>query len=431
MRIYMYDFSNELIVVSTLLQLILLNRYCSVLFHVSNKNKYVIITCYILVGGIICTSAISHSPDIVTVIIISGSVLLITLLYQTRFKSKLIYSMFFLVMAFISESLSEFFSSELQAISKAVILSKLENQLLILLFSTFMMILFILFIKFIKRGHEYKISTLYFLVMTLIILFSLFLLITLFFYSTKNIFFFLSIIGILVINIIPTFLFNSLNEHYKLKGEHLQLQRQMDCHNNNYVKTALSFKSIKRIIHDTNKQLLYIRTCIQENLSEEAVRHINQSLDQINVPYISVSTGNLAIDSLVSNAINIANENHIAMKCKINIVTVEFKIERYDLCILIGNILDNALEAVRQVPLVEDKYIHLQVYSNKNTLVIHVINSRWESSEQDLHILKENKDLHGYGLMNIQTVAEKYGGHVTTESNSKQFEIIVVLPFLE
>ncbi|QWU16638.1 Sensor histidine kinase YesM [Paenibacillus sophorae] len=420
---------NVLFIGTTLMHLILLNRYFSALFNSPNKNNYVILATYTVSGGIIYASSISFFPVIPTTIISFLSAFLTALLYQIRFESKLIFSMLYLVLGFISESLSYSFISELQGMFGADNFSKPENRLLTLLFSTLMMLLFIVLIRSIKRGYELRISKLYYLVMALIILFSLIVLNTLFFYCQKNSFYIMSVISILCINIFIIFLFDSLNEQLRLKGECLHLQRQMDYHDDCYEKTMQSFKSIRRIVHDTNKQLLYIRACIQERQPEEAIRHINQSLDQINASYRNITTGNLVIDALVSNALHVAKENSIVMKYNITAVTSDIKIDRYDLCIVIGNVLDNAIEAARLVPKVEDKFIHLRVQSSSQALVIHVINSRQESTDQRLRVLKADPDLHGYGLINIQKIAEKYGGHVKKTSTSGQFEIIVVLPF--
>jgi len=202
----------------------------------------------------------------------------------------------------------------------------------------------------------------------------------------------------------------------------------MDYQNNSYEKTTHSFKGIKRIIHDTNKHLLYIRTCIQEDELQEAIQHLNKTLDNINVTYQRVTTGNLIIDALVSNAIDIAYNNCIAMKYNIHVIAADITIDGYDLCIVIGNVLDNAIEAAQLIPENEGKFIHLQLYTTNDTLVIHVVNSRSQSENQNQYTSKENPNFHKFGLTNIKKVADKYGGHLKIIAETKRFETIVVLP---
>lgn len=73
-------------------------------------------------------------------------------------------------------------------------------------------------------------------------------------------------------------------------------------------------------------------------------------LGQIHQPSLRLSTGNLVIDSLIGNALNIACEHKIAIKYDIHIHAEAIDIDRFDLCTVIGNVLDNALNAAARVP---------------------------------------------------------------------------------
>lgn len=422
---------NELFIGTTILQLFLVNRYFSVLFRVPDKRKTAIIFHYLLAGGVLFSSTVSFFPLILTGLLSIASTLLIAVLYPARFESKLIFSILYLILGFIAESLSYYFILTFHEAQGKGDLSTLENRLIILLISTLIMLLFILVIRFIKRGQDYKISKAYYLIITFIILISLFILNSLFFYLEKNLFYVFSVIGILMINILIIFLFDKMIEKFRLTDEKRQLQKQMDYQDDSYKKTVHSFNSIKRIIHDINKQLVYIRTCIQENQYQQAIQHINQTLDQINISYQRVNTGNLVVDAMVSNALNIAYDNRITVKHDIRIVAADIRLDRFDLCVVIGNVLDNAIEAVRLVLKDEDKFIHLRIYSNNYALTMQVVNSRREFVNQEHRMIKENPDFHGIGLTNIQRVAEKYGGYLRTEASTNQFETIVVLPFEE
>ncbi|MFL1671743.1 GHKL domain-containing protein [Paenibacillus thiaminolyticus] len=415
----------------TLLQLFLLNRYFFVLFRESPERKSMILTSYLLAGVIIYVPFIAFFPAVVNVFMSIGSAFLIALNYQARLESKLFFAIQYLILELISEALSYFLIYQFRFMPGVDDLSTLETKLLVSMLSTLIMFLFILLIKFIKRSRDYKISILYYLILTLVILISLFILNTLFFYSENNTCYVLSIIGILCINIIVIYLFDRLIEKFRLQDEYRQLKKQMEHQNISYEKTANSFKSIKRIIHDTNKQLLYIRTCIQENELQEAIQHINRTLNQIDTSYLRITTGNLVIDALVNNVLNMAYENNITVHYNINFNADQVDIDRYDLCIVVGNVLDNAIEAVRLIPGNENRLIHLKIYSINNSLIIHVINSRREISEQNKNNSRKYPDLHGVGLLNIQKVAETYGGHLTTIAGDKNFETIIVLPFKE
>ncbi|MGQ3481055.1 sensor histidine kinase [Paenibacillus sp. TY11] len=210
--------------------------------------------------------------------------------------------------------------------------------------------------------------------------------------------------------------------------ENVQLLRQMEYQDTTYEKTANSFKNIKRIIHDTNNHLLFIVRCIEEGRLHEALGYINLTLDKIDTSYHRVSTGNLVIDALVSNTLNIAQDSGIQVKYKINLLDVNLKVERYDLCVVLGNILDNAVEAAKLSDQIGNKSIEIIIFSNNHTLFINVINMMKDFT-CSLHTKKQQPDFHGNGLTNIRKITEKYEGNVSIEAINHRFNIMVTLQF--
>ncbi|MET3211266.1 UNVERIFIED_CONTAM: two-component system sensor histidine kinase AgrC [Paenibacillus sp. PvR008] len=418
---------------TTILQLIFLNRYFSVLYRALVKNDYgVVFIHYLLSGVILYVSSISFFPTIVTSVLSIISTFLIALLYQGRFESKLIYSMLYLILGFIAESLSYFFITVFHQEYSTNQISSAAQRLFILFCSTFIMLFFIRIIQFIKKGQDYKIRKVYYLIMISIILISLFILNVLFFNLKKNIIYILSILSILGMNFLIVCMFDKLIENFRLVNEKLELQKQMTYQDNSYEKTAQSFKNIKRIIHDTKKQLVFIRACILEQRGDEAIVHINQTLDHVNAAYLQATTGNLVIDAMFSHALNDALDKEILFKHDIHIVAADIRLDRYDLCVVLGNVLDNAIEAAHLVPRKEDKFIHLHIFTDGHTLFIHVINSHQKlATESAQRTLKDNSSYHGLGLINVQHIAGKYGGYLYTNATDKQFETFVMFPYEE
>lgn len=145
--------------------------------------------------------------------------------------------------------------------------------------------------------------------------------------------------------------FRRRNEAARLAEVNGRLHRQLEAQELSYQDTLHSFMDIKRIIHDINKQLVYIRACIEAGHAAEGADHINGILQEIEASCNTITTGNLAVDALVSHAINIASDLNIAMQHKVQLSGAPVDIERYDLCIVLGNLLDNAIDAARQVRL--------------------------------------------------------------------------------
>lgn len=247
-------------------------------------------------------------------------------------------------------------------------------------------------------------------------------------YSEKNIYYIFSVLGSLFLNVFIVYVFDNIVEKAQLAHENEQLQRQMDYQDANYEKTVHSFKSIKSIIHDINQQFLYIEECVQRNELAAATEHMHVTLNTIEHAYQRVNSGNLVIDALVTNTLAVGQANGIRVDTRIQLHSQHVGIERYDLCVVLGNILDNAVEASKKVRIAEDRYMLISIYSTASALVIQVMNHAVQPAS-GLRSDKSDSEFHGFGLTNISRICSKYGGHMTIEQGQGSFNNMVVLPF--
>ncbi|WP_433706968.1 GHKL domain-containing protein [Paenibacillus illinoisensis] len=247
-------------------------------------------------------------------------------------------------------------------------------------------------------------------------------------YTEKNIFYIISVMGSLFLNVFIVYVFDNMVEKVQLANENAQLQRQMDYQDANYEKTVHSFKNVKAIIHDIHQQFLYIEECIKQNKHEAASDHIKLTLNKIEGVYQRVNSGNLVIDALVTNTIAVGQANGIKIDARIQLHSQQVHIDRYDLCVVLGNMLDNAVEASKKVRQAEDRYILIAIHSTASAMIIQVLN-HVEQSLTHLKSEKPNPEFHGIGLTNISRMCEKYGGHMTIEHHHRTFNNMVVLPF--
>ena len=298
-----------------------------------------------------------------------------------------------------------------------------------LLLGMMMMFVVIQVIRLITRQRSFTLHWRIYVLYLFVPIISIYLANVLMQYSERNIYYYFSFIGLLLMNVLIVYLFDNMMEKFLLVHENARLQQQMDYQDANYEKTVHSFKSIKRIIHDTHQHFLYIDECIRRNELEAALAHIQVTLNKVEDAYHRVNTGNLVIDALVTNTLNIGEANGIRIDTSIGLRERELNIDRYDLCVVLGNMLDNAIEASKKVKIAEDRYIRIEIHSNDAHLTVHVLN-HMENDNATLHTQKQNPEFHGIGLTNIMRICEKYGGHMTTEAKNRTFHNMVVLPLL-
>ena len=101
-----------------------------------------------------------------------------------------------------------------------------------------------------------------------------------------------------------------------------------------------------------------------------------------------------------------------------------------DLCVILGNSLDNALEACQKLPDRDDKTISVTSNCRGGFLFISITNPIAEKvTVRDNHIAttKENKTLHGFGLYSLHSIVKKYDGDVQLASTDKTFTISIDL----
>ncbi|WII39976.1 sensor histidine kinase [Paenibacillus thiaminolyticus] len=422
----------ELFLATTFLELYLLYRYFTVLFYAPNRKNWITGLAYTVAGGIIFFSSVSFLPVLITGLLLFSIFLLISLLYSAPMKYRVFFSFLYLLLGFIAEWLSYQLILFFQGLENTNHLTASETRFLLLAASSLMMLYFIIILQVVRcRKYTYQLEKTSCFAVLCVILFNFIILKTTFFYAHRNWLYPFSVIGIIGINFLIVFLFNRLMEKNRLADESRRLLKQIEYQRNNGEKTAHSFKNMKRILHDTKKHAVFIRACIQEQRDEEAIAHLNQMLEHMNSAYLRVTTGNLVIDALVSHSLQIAYDSGITMKYDIRIDASDIFLERYDLCIVLGNVLDNAIEAAQLVTQKEDRFIHLNISSNSQALFIQVINARRGENRFLERTCKDNPHFHGIGLSNIQRVAKKYGGYLQTSPGNRRFDTVVVLPFIK
>ncbi|MGG0811294.1 GHKL domain-containing protein [Paenibacillus alvei] len=348
--------------------------------------------------------------------------------YQVEMKTKIIFTMLYSVLMSLVTCISLYIFYTLDSVEFSFDPVNETNKIVYMkaiLLSFIIMFAIIQIIRPLAKRRSYSLHYRYYVLISAIPLMSIY---HLYILNYKTVYYFISAIGFLFLNVMVVYIFDTIIDKYKFMQEHTQLQHQMDYQDANYEKVVHSFKSIKRIIHDTNQQFLYIEECIKRNELAAAMEHIKTTLNKVEGAYQRVNTGNLVIDALITNTLNIGQANGIRIDTKLNLWSQEIHIDRYDLCVVIGNMLDNAIEASKKLTIAEDRYILIKIHSTESTLLIHILN-HMENEVAHLHSQKPSPEFHGIGLTNIARICDKYGGHMTIETENKVFNNMILLPF--
>ena len=191
-------------------------------------------------------------------------------------------------------------------------------------------------------------------------------------------------------------------------------------------------QAIRVLRHDLKNHLLSLRLLLEQGRGEEARTHIDSLLAQTAAPSRQYETGNELMDGLLSVKLEQAVGQGISVRVAADFSAAGF-ISTQDLCIMLGNLLDNALEACDAVPR-EKAYIHISGGVSGGCLMLQINNACRAAVRMVDHLpvtAKADRQLHGFGLQSVRQVAAHYGGHLTLRSEGNSFTASILIPLPE
>lgn len=180
--------------------------------------------------------------------------------------------------------------------------------------------------------------------------------------------------------------------------------------------------------HDYHNHLqsmkAYVKMGQYEKL-DEYLAQLEQDLDQVNQ---LIESGNVNLDAILNSKISLALKNGIEVDYKAT-CPEELTVSDIDLCALIGNLIDNAVEACEKLPEGERRFIRLYIGVLKKQLYISVTNATNEVVRKlDSEYITNKRGNHGHGLKRINLVVDKYEGYINRQNEPGVFVTEIMLP---
>lgn len=190
------------------------------------------------------------------------------------------------------------------------------------------------------------------------------------------------------------------------------------------IKQMIELTNIR--CHDIRKRVADLREADDSVLRQE----LQALQDSVMIYDSSIRTGNTALDVILTQKSLFCQRNGIRLICMAEGEKLSFLTDA-ELYSLFGNIVDNAIEAVKELPQADRRSIHLIVRSNGRLLSIHE-NNYYEGAlhfEGGLpHTTKGGNRFHGYGLKSVQAIVKKHSGDMELSGNNGRFSLNILLP---
>ncbi|MBB5263727.1 signal transduction histidine kinase [Catenibacillus scindens] len=226
-------------------------------------------------------------------------------------------------------------------------------------------------------------------------------------------------------------LFYRVNQQREMEAEIAKLkQEQAEIVERDYQALRRTYADNAKLYHDLHNHIEAIYQCLTQGDIQEAVQYCEDLRTPVRQISQTVWTGDKALDYLISSKMALAGQEQI--KTKVNIeYPHNTNIRSVDLTTILGNLLDNALEAAKTAP--ENlRFLNLTIRRINAMLIIKVENGYGSTPVQEngkLLTSKKDKAFHGWGLKSVQTAADRYDGTIRTDYKDHVFQSVVTLSF--
>lgn len=210
---------------------------------------------------------------------------------------------------------------------------------------------------------------------------------------------------------------------YKIDLEVLKQTERIN--KENYQILSESEDQIRILRHDMKNHLGVIMNYAQRGSYQELIDYIGSIQKEITDNGEAVYTKNPLLDAVINVKGKIAKKNDIRFIVKMNI-SEDVLIKPIDLCTILGNALDNAIESSKTT---EDKFIVVSILSDKDKFILNIKNSADGiiTKNGSLMTTKQDKQNHGLGIKSMKKTLKKYNGYIDYYFKEGVFTIEIIM----
>lgn len=188
-------------------------------------------------------------------------------------------------------------------------------------------------------------------------------------------------------------------------------------------------KEMRGYKHDFHHHLQTLKDQLEAGEVDRALAYIEQLDNQLMNVDTLLKTGNISFDAILSAKITQAKAENISVTVKAN-VPDKLTISDLELSIIIGNLLDNAIEACRTVT--GERFIRIFISMKGTMLYFSMLNASGAKKKKTGSLFATHKNgVHGFGLRRAEAILEEHGGWVKYNSEDGAFTSEFLVPAIE
>lgn len=231
-------------------------------------------------------------------------------------------------------------------------------------------------------------------------------------------------------NIFVFFIIEKQSEYIKTKQQLEFAETHIENQKAHYKELYNQQENLKKFRHDSKNMYTALLSKIETMSPKDAADYVREQLSIVFDTSNEINSGNAVIDAVIRSKKETAKNNDIIIETSFKLSN-DIHINELDMGVLIGNALDNAIEACELLADKSERLITISIITVKEMLSIKVEN---KCTPPPLAIFgkqgetkKEDKKNHGYGIHSMKTIAEKYDGIVTPEYKDGVFTLSIIM----
>ncbi len=234
-------------------------------------------------------------------------------------------------------------------------------------------------------------------------------------------------ISTFLINLLVFYIYNKLAVLYSDKLELQRLNSRLYLEKSVAIEAERMSNHMKKTMHDIKNHIGTVRTLAAQNATEALLRYLDEIITSLELSG-NVNTGNLVVDAILAHKMGLAEDKGVVFAISSSTkLASDITVSTYDICALLSNLIDNAIEATAQCP---TPRIDLLMQIVKNYIVIQISNHTAGNeliSNPHLATTKSDARNHGLGLFIIQDIVKKYDGDLKISVSDSVFCVDVML----
>ena len=183
--------------------------------------------------------------------------------------------------------------------------------------------------------------------------------------------------------------------------------------------------------HDYRTHIQTMKAYLQMKEYDKLDTYLNDLEIDLTTVDTVIKTGNVMIDAILNSKISLAGQRKIKVDAKAIVpADLNTSVSEVDLSIVLGNLMDNAIEACQKIKDEDKRFIRVYIDILKGQLCLYVMNSSEGMLKRSGKLYRSTKteEYHGFGLRRTDKVVEKYGGYLNRQDEEGVFATEVMLP---